>query len=60
MNNYERIKNMSIEEMAEKITESVDLSCVLSHYYCKANCDNKDDCPHDKECCIKWLMQEVK
>lgn len=58
MNNYERIKNMTIDEMAEKI--SLLKSCI------NTVCD--DDCPIRTLCIlspfpidiIKWLLQEVE
>lgn len=51
MTNYERIKNMSIDEMAELFDDN--LSCsICSRRYVRAGCDDIEDCiPYIKE----WL-----
>ena len=48
---YERIKYMSIEEVAEKILEHQ-----ITDKYCKSDCDS-NDCLHELECCIRWLSE---
>lgn len=60
MTNYERIKQMSIEEMAEKIFD-----CGNGREYCYGHCYYQDDnsCPNDgAQGCIqgvvKWLQSE--
>ena len=50
--NYDRIRNMSIEEMAEFMKELVLNSC----YYCVGNCQRMDSC---KDGFINWLESEV-
>ena len=64
MTRYEWVKNMSIEEMADKI---VRLNFIDE--YCKNDCEAAQDwdceegcCLPENEikCCIKWLKEEVK
>ena len=61
MNNYERIKAMSIEEMAECVFELGN-----GREYCYGHCayQDKDDCPNDggKDCIngvVKWLESKA-
>lgn len=49
MTNYEKIKQMSVEEMAEK------LPCPYNEYY--LDCNKDCDC---KKCCKEWLESEVE
>lgn len=64
MNNYERIKQMTVEEMAELLTYAPISSCDDCPY--KGNCldlylDIDIDCPAITEAYFKnWLLQEVK
>lgn len=48
---YERIKYLTIEELAEKI-----IKANITDQYCKCDCYS-DDCPHELECCIRWLSE---
>lgn len=56
MTNYERIKNMTVEEMAEFINE------VTTAFNCEF-CAYCEDCPADDNCCARgmkeWLESEV-
>lgn len=57
MTRYERIKGMSVEEMAEKI-----IALGFTDDYCKSDCvaEKFDEfCTPDKEkqCCIRWLNE---
>ncbi len=57
MTNYEKIKNMSVEEMAEKIDKknSCD-ACPIKHTdYCSAM-DYFSKC---YDCIVEWLNKEV-
>lgn len=51
MTNYERIKNMSIEEMA------VTIMCPNDMGMAEIKCDKSDDCNCCK-CCLEWLQQD--
>lgn len=59
MTNFERIKNMSVEEMADKLERMSNYVCV--YYDC-------EECPFDiigsRGCCISgftdWLESEVE
>jgi hypothetical protein len=64
MTRYEWVENMSIEEMADKI-----VSLNFTNEYCKDSCEAAQDwdceegcclSENEKECCIKWLKEEVK
>jgi hypothetical protein len=59
MTRIERIRNMTIEEMAEKIIKKN-----ITNDYCKGDCNDECDdgfvCPHELECCIQWLESEVE
>ena len=62
MTNYEKIKTMSVEEMAAYIFDLGN-----GREYCYGHCDYQydDDCPNDggKGCMrgvIKWLESEVE
>lgn len=64
MKRYERIKSMSIEEIAEEI-----IRLGFTDEYCKGDCEGAQDIECDcgcclpeeeKKCCIKWLKEEVK
>lgn len=51
---YERIKYMTIEQMAKTIIDHT-----LTDEYCKSDCDSWEyECPHELECCIKWLNEK--
>ena len=54
MTRFERIQNLSIEEMAEKI-----IKINFTDEYCRSDC-GEDNCPLEKECCVKWLNEEVE
>ena len=51
LSRYERIKYMTIDEIAEKV-----IKANITDKYCKSDCDS-DDCPHELECCIRWLSE---
>lgn len=62
MNNYERIKNMSVEEMAEMLSEIWDCNECTEHERLSdnpllknENCDNKCF-----EHCKEWLESEAE
>jgi hypothetical protein len=61
MTNYDRIRNMSIEEMAEEIF-SLEIDEKIN--FCKSDCifDLGDEIPHEYcvECLVRWLREEVK
>lgn len=54
MNNYEWIKNLSIDEMANFVRDDI-----LYHLDCKGECEN---CPECAFACLKevkkWLIKE--
>ena len=54
MSNYEKIKNMSIDEMADFLEDiyGVDCNCPA-----KASCDMFDSC---LQAIVAWLESEVK
>jgi hypothetical protein len=47
------IQDMTVEEMANKIVQAN-----FTDEYCKSNCE-EDDCPHEIECCVRWLESEL-
>lgn len=57
MTNFERIKNMSIEKMAEVIgrLETFD-------GYCKSDCKWEGDIPDGEcaKCVVRWLKEETE
>lgn len=58
MTRYEMFKNMSIDEMADKI-----IALGFIYDYCKSDCEDTWEeplCQNEKQCCIKWLKEEVK
>ncbi len=61
MKQIDKIRNMSVEEMAEKLIQMPG----GTYDYCKGDCDGASDygddwkCEHEKECCINWLNEEV-
>ncbi len=54
LSRYERIKYMTIEEIAEKVIEAN-----ITDEYCKGDCSDSDDfeCKHELECCVRWLSE---
>lgn len=54
MTRFERIKDMSIDEMAREI---ISLNVIDDH--CKGKCALGSDCPHEEKCCIEWLQKET-
>lgn len=72
MTNYERIKNMSVDEMADFITDltnGCEYGCTACAYYSGSECLVDDtyyfdnDSPHLSHCsggCKAWLDAEVK
>ena len=52
MTNYEKIKAMSIEEMAEMFAEKILPKACQG---CQINCDGYDTC---EVACYKWLLSE--
>ena len=60
MTNYERIKNMSVEEMADYI---FDLGNEIEYCYGHCAYQDEDRCPMGSGCIggvIKWLESEVE
>ena len=61
MTRYERLKAMSIEEVAAEI-----IRLRVTDDYCKSDCveaeniDCMDCCRYELECCIRWLNEEVE
>ena len=54
MKRIDRIRNMSIGELAEKLMQMP----AGTYNYCAADC--KDfECTQEKQCCINWLNEEV-
>lgn len=55
---YEKIKNLSIKEVAQTI---IDYN--ITDEFCKSDCEGckgtECECPHDLECCVKWLQEEA-
>lgn len=63
MTTFERIKNMSVEELADFITDLVsecDYGCMHCSFYINSECSS-EPCPYsDMRGCIDWLNSEVK
>lgn len=64
MTNYEQIKQMTVNEMAEVMYCAVDNICFS---VCKTSTDNKFQCPYETEdpknctrCIVMWLESEVE
>jgi hypothetical protein len=65
MNRFQKIKNMTIEDMAREITgqanDIIEMQCRddFTEAYCGSNC--KGSCTDAKElkCCIRWLKEEI-
>lgn len=56
MTRFEHIKAMPIREMAKEI-----VSIVGNDDFCKGYCDpSYNDCPHEIECCVRWLQEEME
>ena len=61
MNNYERIKNMTVEELVELLTYAPILSCDDCPYEGKCRDVDGIDCPAITEAYFKkWLLQEAE
>ena len=58
MTKFEKIKTMSIEELAHFLSCSVQM-CNMNDEITCACCTNSGDDIFNKESCIKWLMSEV-
>lgn len=57
MNNFERIKNMSLDEMARKLTRIISDCCE----YCPLQEDCKDENIHNcRESVKQWLQKECE
>jgi hypothetical protein len=54
MRRIDLIKNMKPEEIAKEI-----IKLDITDAFCKGDCGEEDGCPHDVDCCIKWLEEEV-
>lgn len=52
MNNYEKIKNMSVDEIAKWITTMVNFDC--------HDCNNTEKCDECFEMNKQWLLAEVE
>lgn len=60
MTRYDKIKNMSIEELAGAIVKCQDY---YNDDYCKSTCNDDvegEGCPHPEKCCKRWLLEEVE
>lgn len=59
MTNYEKIRNMSVEEMAEFLGVYNDRSCISCH-----DCIMKSHCEYPvlpcNESALKWLKDDIK
>ena len=55
MKRIDYIRNMTTEEMAEKIISMN----YCADAYCKSDCVSEFSCPHELECCMRWLESEV-
>lgn len=62
MNNFEKIKQMSVEEMAEYLAENIGLKCMNCKYHnFEKGCQTERDCVEVvTEQKIQWLLQEVE
>jgi len=54
MTRVEYIRSIPIGELAQII---IDKS--ITDEYCKSDC-GKNGCPHEKDCCIRWLNEDVE
>lgn len=61
MTRAERIRALTDEEMAELILRGGVID--VDDKYCRSNCTEADDdmlfCPHQRECVLRWLHEEV-
>ena len=65
--NYNRIRNMSVEELAKFIDEYGLFSADICYSHCEKTTGNKYKCPYDEknrdehciDCVIEWLNSEV-
>lgn len=51
MNNFEKIKQMTVEEMANWVGESFEIGCEFCGYKCEGDCIKGFE---------QWLLQEVE
>lgn len=59
MNNFEKIKAMNIDEMAEFVTTCARYNCIpLNPLKCGANKFDEENFLYAKGCVMKWLEQE--
>ena len=54
MTRAEYIRSIPIEELAQIIIDKN-----ITDEFCKSDCGSEDDCPHEKDCCIRWLNEDV-
>lgn len=59
MTQFDRIKSMSIEELAEFLPIVSDFMCKPTDK-CLENIFNRGECEKTKECALKWLQSEVE
>ncbi|HHY27184.1 MAG TPA: hypothetical protein GX523_10675 [Desulfitobacterium dehalogenans] len=54
---YEKVKSMSVEELAKEI-----IRLDITDEFCDNSCCSGEaeiECPHDVECCVRWLNKEI-
>ena len=57
MTNFEKIKNMTSDELADAIIRYVDNKCVFCNHFLDRDCSQKDRCCQEE---IKnWLESEI-
>lgn len=54
MRRIDHIRKMTTAEMAAEI-----IGRRITDKYCRSDCRNKNGCPHEMKCCIKWLNEEI-
>ena len=54
MTRVEYIRSIPIGELAQIIIDKN-----ITDEYCKSDC-GKNGCPHEKDCCIRWLNEDVE
>ena len=55
MTRIEKLRSLSVDEWADKI-----MGYGMIDGYCKSDCAEDDDCPHEHECVARWLNEEVQ
>ena len=55
MTRIEKLRSLSVDEWADNIMDYGPISD-----FCKSDCAGDGDCPHEHECVVRWLNEEVQ